>query len=78
MTFNLLFLRCSFKYLQRGLSRDETALFMTVKKGLSPFWAKGLQSAARIICSLKANKFHTCRLRNIFAQVHALGKNDLI
>ena len=51
---------------------------MTVKKGQSPFLAKGLQSAARIICSLKANKFHTCRLRSVFAQVHALGKNDLI
>ncbi|MFQ9408429.1 MAG: hypothetical protein ACLR10_05440 [Oscillospiraceae bacterium] len=28
---------------------------------------KGLQSAARIICSLKANKFHTCRPRSVFA-----------
>ena len=37
MTFNLLFLRCSFKYLQTGLSHDEAALFMTVKKGQSPF-----------------------------------------
>ena len=34
----------------------------TVQKGQSPFGTKGLQSAARIICSLKANKFHTCRL----------------
>jgi len=59
VTFNLLFLRCSFKYLQTGLSHDEAALFMTVKKGQSPFLTKGLQSAARIICSLKANKFHT-------------------
>ena len=50
----------------------------TVQKGQRPFWTKGLQSAARIICSLKANKFHTCRLRSIFAQVHALGKNDCI
>ena len=50
MTFNLLFLRCSFKYLQTGLSHDE-ALF-----------DKRLTVAARIICSLKANKFHTCRL----------------
>ena len=41
------------------------------------FWAKGLQSAARIICSLKANKFHTCRLRRIFCQVHAPAKNGL-
>ena len=29
---------------------------------------KGLQSTARRICSPKANKFHTCRLRSIFAQ----------
>ena len=68
----------SSKYIQRGLSRDETALFMTVKKGQSPFLTKGLQSAARIICSLKANKFHTCRLRSIFCQVHAPAKNDSI
>ena len=47
-----------------------------VQKGLCPFWTEGLQSAARIICSLKANKFHTCRLRSIFAQVHAPGEND--
>ena len=43
----------------------------------SPLGIKGLQSAARIICSLKADKFHTCRLRSIFAQVHAPGENDL-
>jgi len=36
-----------------------------------------LQSAARIICSPWANKFHTCRLRRIFAQVHAPGENGL-
>ena len=50
----------------------------TVQKGQRPFWTKGLQSAARIICSLKANKFHTCRLRSIFFQVHAPAKNDSI
>ena len=38
------------------------AFFETAQKGQGPFWAKGLQSAARIICSLEANKFHTCRL----------------
>ena len=38
---------------------------------------KGLQSAARIICSLKANKFHTCRLRSVFCDVHAAAKNGL-
>ena len=76
MTFNLLFLRCSFKYLQTGLSHDEAALFMTVKKGQSPFLTKGLQSAARIICSLKANKFHTCRLRSVFCDVHAQRKSN--
>ena len=49
-----------------------------IQNGRSPFWIKGLQSAARIICSLKANKFHTCRLRRIFVQVHAPDKNDCI
>ena len=68
----------SSKYIQRGLSRDETAPFMTVKKGQSPFLTKGLQSAARIICSLKANKFHTCRLRSVFCDVHAAVKNGSI
>ena len=38
---------------------------------------KGLQSAARIICSLKANKFHTCRPRSVFCDVHAAAKNGL-
>ena len=51
--------------------------FEIVKKGQGPFLTKGLQSAARIICSPKANKFHTCRLRSIFAQVHAPGENGL-
>ena len=35
-----------------------------------------LQSAARIICSPKANKFHTCSLRSVFAHVHAAVEND--
>ena len=34
------------------------------------------QSAARRICSPTANKFHTCSLRCIFGQVHALTEND--
>ena len=38
------------------------AFFETAQKGQGPFWAKGLQSAARIICPLMADKFHTCRL----------------
>ena len=37
-----------------------------------------LQSAARIICSLLANRFHTCSLRCVFAHVHAAGKNDSV
>ncbi|MFQ9053686.1 MAG: hypothetical protein ACLR5H_11545 [Oscillospiraceae bacterium] len=40
------------------------AFFETAQKGQGPFWAKGLQSAARIICPLMADKFHTCRLRS--------------
>ena len=52
----------------------------TVLKGLCPFKTKDSQPAARIICSLKANKFHTCRLRSVFCDVHAAAKNgsDLI
>ena len=36
-----------------------------------------LQSAARIICMPLAYKFHTCSLRSIFRQVHALTENIL-
>ena len=39
-----------------------------VKKRTKTFFDKGFASAARIICSLEANKFHTCRLRSIFAR----------
>ena len=40
------------------------------------FSDKELQSAARIICPLWADKFHTCSLRSIFCQVHAPAEND--
>ena len=50
---------------------------MRLSKKALPFWTKGLQSAARIICSLKAKKFHTCRLRSVFCDVHAAAKNGL-
>ena len=43
----------------------------------SGFSASFLQSAARIICSPVANKFHTCSLRSIFCQVHAPAENVL-
>ena len=36
---------------------------------------KGLQSAARRICSPKANKFHTCRLRSVFTQTGQHGSD---
>ena len=39
--------------------------------------ANFLQSTARRICLLMANKFHTCSLRCIFVHVHAAAKNDL-
>jgi len=35
-----------------------------------------LQSAARIICLLKADKFHTCSLSCIFRHVRAAPEND--
>ncbi len=48
----------------------------TVKKGLCPFLTKGLQSAARTICTPLAYKSHTCSLSCIFCQVHAPTEND--
>jgi len=36
-----------------------------------------LQSAARIICTPLAYKFHTCSLRSVFVHVQAAAKNDL-
>ena len=48
----------------------------TVKKGQSPFLTKGLQSAARTICTPLAYKSHTCSLSCIFCQVHAPTEND--
>ena len=48
----------------------------TVKKGLCPFLTKGLQSAARTICTPLAYKSHTCSLIGIFCQVHAPTEND--
>ena len=41
------------------------------------FQAKGLQSAACIICEPMAHKFHTGSLRGIFADVHAASENDV-
>ena len=50
--------------------------FETVEKGLCPFSTKGLQSAARTICTPLAYKSHTCSLSCIFCQVHAPTEND--
>ena len=52
------------------------APFETAKKGLCPFLAKGLQSAARTVCTPLAYKPHTCSLSCIFCQVHAPTEND--
>ena len=43
----------------------------------SGFSVKLLQSAARIISSPVAKKFHTGSLSSIFVHVHAAVKNDL-
>ena len=51
-------------------------VFETVEKGLCPFLTKGLQSAARTICTPLAYKSHTCSLSCIFCQVHAPTEND--
>ncbi len=48
----------------------------TVEKPLRGFPTIGLQSAARIICPPKADKFHTCSLRSIFRHVHAAAENN--
>ena len=38
---------------------------------------RGLRPAARIISAPAAQKFHTCRARRVFPDVHAAGKNRL-
>ena len=45
------------------------------RKSPTGLFDRFLQSAARIICPPMANKFHTCSLISIFAQVHALVEN---
>ena len=47
--------------------------FETVEKGLCPFLTKGLQSAARTICTPLAYKSHTCSLSCIFCQVQEVN-----
>ena len=49
---------------------------MRLSKRALPFLTKGLQSAARTICTLLAYKSHTCSLSCIFCQVHAPTEND--
>ena len=56
----------------------EGSLSQAVEKPLTGFFDKFLQSAARTPCSPTANNSHTCSLRSIFCQVHALAENDLI
>ena len=60
----------------RGIRKNGTgaSLFRgTVKKGLCPFLTKGLQSAARTICTPRAYKSHTCSLIGIFCQVQEVN-----
>ena len=38
------------------------------------FW--GMQPAARIICPLRAGKFHTCGLRSVNSNAHVVGIYD--
>jgi len=47
-----------------------------VENPLRGFPTDFLQSAARIICPLEADKFHTYSLRSVFCQVHAPAEND--
>ena len=46
---------------------------LACRKIPSGFSASFLQSAARIICSLLANKFYTCSLRCVFAHVQEVN-----
>ena len=67
------FLRPAFYRAQKTAGRKSGGL--ACRKSPSAFSASSLQSAARIICLPKADKFHTCGLRSIFCQVHALTEN---
>ena len=51
--------------------------FERVENPLSGLSASFLQSAVCIICLQEADKFHTCSLRCILRQVHALTQNAL-
>ena len=54
---------------------NKGCLFASVKKALWAFFDSSLQSAARIICLLLADKFHTCSLISILGHVHAAAQN---
>ena len=69
-------LRRLFAPLLQFEKREIHTVFETVEKGLCPFLTKGLQSAARTICTPLAYKSHTCSLSCIFCQVHAPTEND--
>ena len=53
-------------------------LFDFVENPLTGLSASFLQSAARIICTPLAHKFHTCSLSCILRQVHALTQNVFV
>ena len=57
---------------QKSSGLDEAGA-ETVKKGLCPFLTKGLQSAARTICTPLAYKSYTCSLSCIFCQVQEVN-----
>ena len=57
--------------------RAERLSFLACRKSPPAFSARFLQSAARIICSHLANKFHTCSLSGVFVHVHAAAENAL-
>ena len=50
---------------------------LNCRKTPAGFSDKLLQSAARIICPLMGDKFHTCSLRCVFCQVHAPAENAI-
>ena len=60
-------------HIKNSLVSSENEGVETVKKGLCPFLTKGLQSAARTICTHLAYKSHTCSLIGIFCQVQEVN-----
>ena len=67
----------SSKYIQRGLSHDEAALFMTVKKGKALFGKRLAVCRAHNLFA-ESEQIPHLQTEKYFCQVHAPAKNDSI